>query len=164
MDILTSTKIKVKRSVKNKKKVILIIDEEAELEIINTKVINKSLDNNTTNEEYWENLYNVKYNGNKYAKNTKNFSKIVYGKQVEKPNIYIIPRQRGGPSYKNVQLEYDNAEDIQFCPVSKGFSMQDVSSFTLGPVVGHGLNVVNCAFSKIRAKNWRRMSVIRYYT
>ena len=26
--------------------------------------------------------------------------------------------------------------------------MQDVSSFTLGPVVGHGLNVVNSAFSK----------------
>jgi hypothetical protein len=47
-----------------------------------------------------------------------------------------------------VTLEHDQAEHIQFCPISKGFSMQDVSSFTLGPVVGHSLNIVNNAFSK----------------
>lgn len=101
-----------------------------------------------TSEDYWENLYNEKYNGNKYRKNTKNFSKIIYGKSVDNPNIYIIPRQRAGPSYKDVNLEFDNPKDIQFCPVSKGYSMQDVSSFTLGPVINHGLNVVNSAFSK----------------
>ena len=111
------------------KKRILIIEEDT----INT---------------YWEDLYQEKYNGDKYKKNTKNFSKIIHGKPVEKPNIYIIPRKRGGPSYKDVKLEYDNAEDIQFCPISKGFSMQDVSSFTLGPVVNHGLNIINSAFSK----------------
>lgn len=96
----------------------------------------------------WENMYNMQYTGNKYKKNTKNFSMKIHGKSVDNPNIYIIPRQRGGPSYKDVLLEYDNAEEIQFCPISKGYSMQDVSSFTLGPVVNHGLNIVNSAFSK----------------
>jgi len=131
-------------SVKNKRKknYILVIENEDECEILNTEICND------TNNDYWEKIYNEKYKGNKYKKNTKNFSKIITGKSCEKPNIYIIPRQRGGPSYKDVELEYDNAEDIQFCPVSKGFSMQDVSSFTLGPVVNHGLNVVNSAFSK----------------
>ena len=99
-------------------------------------------------DDYWENLYQEKYKDNKYKKNTKNFSNKIVGKSVENPNIYIIPRQRGGPSYKNVKLEFDQAEDIQFCPVSKGYSMQDVSSFTLGPVENHSLNIVNCAFSK----------------
>lgn len=98
--------------------------------------------------EFWNKLYEKKYENVKYKKNTKNFSTVIHGKSVEDPNIYVIPRQRGGPSYKDVQLEYDNVEDIQFCPISKGFSMQDVSSFTLGPVVGHGLNIVNSAFSK----------------
>lgn len=96
----------------------------------------------------WEKFYDEQYEGNKYKKNTKHFSKMIYGKSVETPNIYIIPRQRGGPSYKDVELEKDDVENIQFCPISKGFSMQDVSSFTLGPIVGHGLNVVNSAFSK----------------
>jgi hypothetical protein len=120
-----------------------ISDTKEKLEEIIIDVKNKSLIS-----DCWENLYRTKYSGNKYAKNTKNFSKIIQGKKVERPNIYIIPRQRGGPSYKDVELEYDDVENIQFCPISKGFSMQDVSSFTLGPVVGHGLNVVNSAFSK----------------
>lgn len=98
--------------------------------------------------ESWNKLYEKKYENVKYKKNSKNFSTIIHGKSVDKPNIYVIPRQRGGPSYKDIQLEYDNTEDIQFCPISKGYSMQDVSSFTLGPVVGHGLNIVNSAFSK----------------
>jgi hypothetical protein len=135
---IVSKKIK-----KNKKQKILIIeDDECEINE-NTKENLQIL-----NKDYWENLYNEKYNKNKYKKNNKNFSKKITGKSCENPHIYIIPRERGGPSYKKVQLEYDNAEDIHFCPVSKGFSMQDVSSFTLGPVVGHGLNVVNSAFSK----------------
>lgn len=98
--------------------------------------------------QYWEDLYQESYDGNKYKKESKNFSREIVGKPVENPHIYIIPRQRGGPSYKDVNLEYDLAENIQFCPVSKGYSMQDVSSFTLGPVIKHGLNVVNSAFSK----------------
>ena len=70
------------------------------------------------------------------------------GKLVESSNIYVIPRQRGGSSYKDVELEFDDANDIQICPISKSYSMQDVSSFTLGPVIWHGLNIVNSAFSK----------------
>ncbi|NDF60479.1 MAG: DUF4143 domain-containing protein [Crocinitomicaceae bacterium] len=95
----------------------------------------------------WEDEYDAKMD-KKYKKNTRNFSTKITGKPTAQPNIYIIPRERGGPSYKDVKLQKDKAEDIQFCPVSKGYSMQDVSSFTLGPVVGEGLCVVNSAFSK----------------
>jgi hypothetical protein len=123
-----------------KKKLLIIEEDESDIDA------SKNL--NEAGMNYWEDLYKRKYCGNKYAKNTKNFSKIIYGKKVENPNIYIIPRERGGPSYKDVELEYDDPKNIQFCPISKGYSMQDVSSFTLGPVVGHGLNVVNSAFSK----------------
>lgn len=98
--------------------------------------------------DYWETMYQEKYKGSKYKKCSKNFSNKIVGKPVENPHIYIIPRQRGGPSYKNVLLEFDEPKDIQFCPISKGYSMQDVCSFTLGPVENHSLNIVNCAFSK----------------
>jgi hypothetical protein len=125
----------VTNSRKVKKRHNLIIEEDI-----------VTMDTNT--DLYWETVYQEKYNGNKYKKNTKNFSKIIHGKVIENPNIYIIPRKRGGPSYKDVKLEYDNTEDIQFCPISKGYSMQDVSSFTLGPIVNHGLNLINSAFSK----------------
>lgn len=139
-DLPTFAPIVSKKTKKNKKLVEFIIeDDECETNCCYKEVFD---------ENYWENLYDEKYMGNKYKKNTKNFSKKIYGKSCENPNIYIIPRERGGPSYKDVQLEYDIAENIQFCPISKGYSMQDVSSFTLGPVVNHGLNVVNCAFSK----------------
>lgn len=131
--------------IKNPRKPKIIFDiENEDVEII----YKKNTTSNLHDKQFWENLYEKNYKDNKYKKNTKNFSKTIFGKQCEKPNIYIIPRERGGPSYKDVELEFDNPEDIQFCPVSKGFSMQDVSSFTLGPVVGHALNVVNCAFSK----------------
>ena len=42
-----------------------------------------------------------------------------------------------------------SSDQIQYCPCSKGYSQQDVSSFTLGPVVGSGLCIVNAAFSKM---------------
>lgn len=102
----------------------------------------------TNTYEYSEKIYQEKYENVKYKKNSKNFSTVIHGKPVELPNIYVIPRQRGGPSYKDVKLELDDANDIQFYPISKGYSMQDVSSFTFAPVVGHGLNIVNRAFSK----------------
>lgn len=60
----------------------------------------------------------------------------------------MIPRQRGGTSYKATSLiGVQTNEDVQYCPISKGFSQQDVSSFTLGPIVGRGLCLVNAAFS-----------------
>lgn len=99
-------------------------------------------------EKEWENVYE-EIMDEKYKKNTRNFSKKIVGKKTHKPKIYLIPRQRGGSSYKQIKLQDGQAENLQFCPISKGFSMQDVSSFTIGPVVGEGLCLVNSAFSKI---------------
>ena len=48
----------------------------------------------------------------------------------------------------SVELEGVNQEDVQYCPISKGFVMNDLSSFALGPVVGEGLVLVNAAYSK----------------
>lgn len=97
----------------------------------------------------WEKMYHDIYD-TKYKKGSRNFSRTITGKKWDKgePPIYLIPRERGGESYKTNKLEGCNAEDIQYCAISKGYGMQDVSSFTLGPVVGEGLCIVNAAFSK----------------
>jgi hypothetical protein len=68
---------------------------------------------------------------------------------MKKVKIYIVPRARAGPSYLDVELEGVDKTKVQYCPISKGYSMQDVSSFTLGPIVGEGLCLVNAAFSKM---------------
>lgn len=80
----------------------------------------------------------------------RNFSHIITGSPfVEgKAPIYIVPRIRGGPGYLSYPLIRVNMDDVQYCPISKGFPMQDVSSFTLGPIVNEGLCLVNAAFSK----------------
>jgi hypothetical protein len=125
-------------------------------------------------EKDWERVYKEVFS-EKYAKETRNFSRKITGKSEGKQNrsglleiikmhlisnialfvleyleppIYIIPRQRGGPSYKEVKLIGASPLDLQYCLISKGYPMQDVSSFTLGPIVGEGLCVVNVAFSK----------------
>lgn len=98
----------------------------------------------------WEKIYEETME-EKYAKNTRNFSKKIQGKRWSgsgEPPIYLIPRERGGPSYKGVVLHGASSEEVQYCPISKGYPMQDVSSFTLGPIVGEGLCLVNSAFSK----------------
>ena len=87
----------------------------------------------------------------KYKKDTRNFhpqTPTLSREYGEDPPIYLIPRERGGPSYKSVQVEGAEQGDISYCPISKGYSMQDVSSFTLGPIPGEGLCLVNAAFSK----------------
>ena len=96
----------------------------------------------------WEAEYD-RVMDNKYKKNTRNFRANL----PELPShpskaIYLIPRVRGGPSYKSVKLEGCDPEHVVYAPISKGFPMQDVSSFTLGPIVGQGLCLVNAAFSK----------------
>lgn len=102
----------------------------------------------TTEPAVWEEAYRRTIDW-KYQKGIRNFSRKIVGTPVSSlPNIYIIPRVRG-ESYKQVNLLSDDPQNIQFCPISKGYSMQDVSSFTLGPVIGEGLCVVNAAFSKI---------------
>jgi len=104
----------------------------------------------TDNKDKWEEMYQYMF-GAKYKKNTRNFSREIVGKKWEgkdNPPIYLIPRERGGPSYKSNKLQGVNPNDVQYAPISKGYPMQDVSSFTLGPIVGEGLCLVNSAFSK----------------
>ena len=102
------------------------------------------------NVESWEQEYKRIINP-KYAKGTRNFNPTITGRKWENPEqppIYVIPRVRAGPSYKSVVLDGVTSEDVAYMPISKGFPMQDVSSFTMGPIVGEGLCLVNAAFSK----------------
>ena len=104
----------------------------------------------TTDSQLWEAEYRRVMN-QKYAKGTRNFSTSLTGNSwtgAGQPPIFLVPRVRGGASYKSVQLQGVTSDDVAYCPISKGFSMQDVSSFTLGPIVGEGLCLVNSAFSK----------------
>src|SRR5665647_177287 len=103
--------------------------------------------------EEWERAYQATMDP-KYKKGGRNYSTKIHGKKWTGeggPPIFLIPRERGGPSYKQINLEGCESTDLQFCPISKGFGMQDVSSFTLGPVIGEGLCVVNASFSKVIA-------------
>ena len=96
----------------------------------------------------WEQAYNETME-RKYAKNTRNFGRKIHGISCEDPKIFLIPRVRGGPSYKKYDLKDADPSDLQYCLISKGYGMQNVSSFTLGPIPGEGLCLVNAAFSKI---------------
>lgn len=102
-----------------------------------------------TNEQFWEQIYKFIMD-KKYAKGSRNFSQNIYGSPFDNgiAPIYLIPRERGGPSYLSVNLEGADKNNVQYCPISKGFPMQNVSSFTLGPIVNEGLCLVNAAFSK----------------
>ena len=105
---------------------------------------------NNLDQEAWEQEYQ-KIMDLKYKKNTRNYSTLIHGKEwthSELPPIYLVPRVRG-ESYKEIRLYgIDNNDDVYYAPISKGYSMGDLSSFTLGPVVGSGLCLVNAAFSK----------------
>jgi hypothetical protein len=103
----------------------------------------------TSNHSDWEAAYDFIFDP-KYKKGTRGYTKTVTGVSVadKEPPIYLIPRERGGPSYKDVKLEGCDSNDLQYCLISKGFPMQDLSSFSLGPIVGEGLCLVNAAFSK----------------
>lgn len=84
----------------------------------------------------------------KYKKGARNYHIKLTGmpwSQPGNPPIYLVPRSRGS-SYKDIALSGVRQEDVLFCPISKGFSMGDVSSFTLGPIPGQGLCLVNSAF------------------
>lgn len=108
-------------------------------------------------DDKWEEMYKECMN-EKYAKNTRHFDRG-YAMTPDKGQVYVVPRIRK-ESYLDVPLVnveestkqgttiYMDKTRVRYCPISKGFGMQDVSSFTLGPVVGEGLCVVNAAFSK----------------
>ena len=95
----------------------------------------------------WEKLYDQVL-CDKYKKNTRSYSKILPDKTFENPPIFLIPRERGGPSFYDVELNGYNSDDLFYGMISKGYGMQNISSFSLGPVIGEGLCVVNSAFSK----------------
>ncbi len=96
----------------------------------------------------WEKVYRETIE-KKYIKDSRNFSRKIHGCPTKAPQIFLIPRTRGGPSYKQHALQGAASTDLQYAPISKGYSMQNVSSFTIGPVVGEGLCLVNAAYSKI---------------
>ncbi len=100
-------------------------------------------------EARWEQAYQAGINP-KYNKDSKKLNTSGYdmpGVCVDVP-IFLIPRQRG-QSYKSIPLEGVDNDLVFYAPISKGFSGQGISSFSLGPIVGEGLCLVNSAFSKI---------------
>jgi hypothetical protein len=109
-------------------------------------------------EEIWKEAYDDLME-KKYHRSSRNFTRKISGKEYipkgkkklppgELPPIYLIARERGGPSYKQVDLVGSDSSELMFMPISKGYSMQGVSSFSLGPIVGEGLCLINSAFSK----------------
>lgn len=97
----------------------------------------------------WEQAYQT-YMDPKYRKQSKKFNQILHGTKwikSDQPPIYVVPRVRT-ESYKQVKLEGVDNADVYYAPISKGFCLQDVSSFVMGPIVGQGLCLVNMAFSK----------------
>lgn len=102
---------------------------------------------NSSDRQRWEEEY-VKTMLPKYSKWTKNFSTKLEGKAYpgDIPPIFVIPRIRT-KSYKEIPILNLTSEDLFYAPISKGYPMQEVSSFSLGPIVGKGFCLVNAAFS-----------------
>lgn len=103
----------------------------------------------------WEEEYE-RIMDKKYAKGHRRSKLHITGEEWpvdQEPPIFVIPRERGGPSYKltplrDIDKKPVNRNDVFYALISKGFPMNDVSSFSLGPIVGEGLCLVNAAFSK----------------
>jgi hypothetical protein len=146
---ISMSKTKTEKHSKDEK----VMDEDSKFDLIpvaGNRYIHPLSLFETKNLDKWEEAYD-KTMDKKYKKGTRNYSKKIDVpplENVDEAPIYLIPRERGGPSYKEVDLVGVDASKVRFCPISKGFSMQDVSSFTLGPIPGHGLCLVNSAYSK----------------
>jgi hypothetical protein len=110
---IVSKKIK-----KNKKQKILIIeDDECEINE-NTKENLQIL-----NKDYWENLYNEKYNKNKYKKNNKNFSKKI--------SIGLV-HPKGRDNHKEKALTKEFIEDLYNSPYEMSCMPYVVAGYLLG--------------------------------
>ena len=106
---------------------------------------------NSSDPEIWEKAY-VYTMEEKYAKYHRKYKvpiPTIPWAGEGNPPLYIVPRVRGGPSYKSVPLAGVESNQVFYALASKGFPMQEVSSFTLGPVIGESLCLVNAAFSKV---------------
>ena len=139
-----SKKKNVERKVKQKiEKVKKPAKQTVKRKVANVDVL-KSIDANLWENAYKENIFP------KYAKQSRKYTSTISGKEWTgegNPPLYVVPRVRT-ESYKSVNLLGIDKNDVYYAPISKGFSMQDVSSFVMGPVVGQGLCIVNVAFSK----------------
>lgn len=98
----------------------------------------------------WKQLYQQSQNP-KYRIGGKNYSKAITGKAQDMPRIYIVPRIRT-KSYKNFSFHDENGKSVDsegfyYCEASKGFRFSDLSTYVAGPVSGHGINVLNAAWS-----------------
>lgn len=142
-------KIMEKRNKKsNASPVELFGKEDIYMKVSSNRIVANLEYFNSNDPIIWENLYQA-IQCPKYKKNTRNFNKTVTGKPEDEKLIYMIPRVRGGASFKERKLlGIEDNNNVQYCPISKGYGMQNVSSFTLGPVIGEGLCLVNAAFSK----------------
>lgn len=126
------------------------LDQQMTLHTSGKKIIGNLALFNSSDPQLWEEVYQQIMDP-KYKKGIRNYSNVIHGKTWNYdglPPIYLVPRIRG-ESYKSTPLVgLENNEDAYYAPISKGYSMGDVSSFTLGPIVGSGLCLVNAAFSK----------------
>lgn len=102
----------------------------------------------TTDEETWKKIYK-KVQNEKYAVGKRKYNKKIVGTETETPKIYVVPRRRG-KSYKHFKDENDTplSDHAYWCEASKGFRFGDLSSYTAGPIVGHGINVLSATWSK----------------
>ncbi len=115
------------------------------------KIANLSL-LDTTDKDTWMNAYNL-VQVDRLKPGYYNYSKKLMGKPTQKPTIHVVRRVRGGDSYKSVQLnDLDGntipVNDIFWVPSSKGYSFSDISPYVIGPIIGHGINILNAVWSK----------------
>lgn len=101
----------------------------------------------------WQDMYTQvqshKYQTGMKKYNQQNFRKILRcTPPSETPKLFLIQRQRTKPYIKDYKDSQGNIQNIIYFPASKGFSFQDLSSFVVGPIVQHGLNLVNAVWSK----------------
>lgn len=101
----------------------------------------------TKDEQIWKDTYN-KVQADKYKPGYKKYSKDLKKYSPQKsPEIYIVQRIRGGPSYKEQLNDIPNSEQFYYVEASKGYRFSDLSPYVAGPVIGKGINVLNTAFS-----------------
>lgn len=95
----------------------------------------------STNPQLWEAEYQRIMN-RKYAKGSRSFSTEIVGNSWSgegKPHIFLVPRVRGGPSYKSIPLQGVTSDDVVYCPISKGFFDARCFKLHTGSNCGRGL-------------------------
>jgi hypothetical protein len=109
----------------------------------------------SNNMQVWEEAYQkcvpFKYSKSRYSPKKVDASEDK--KEIPAPRVYVIPRIRT-QSYKIPLEGVDDPTTIVYCPISKGYGMQGLSTFSLGPSCDPKnpfLVLVNGAYSKVIA-------------